>query len=254
MNAIKVADKLMHSYRIEEAELALAEGLGEIKVDLVDQTKFGGLNAGRNRHKVQAVIWDIETYCEVEIVLKTTYDWSKGHNVQGVHIIGDRPDVEMFWYLVDVIRDAMDREYTAWKRRQQSVGRGAKASFQLAMARRLSQRLIQMTRERTQERKDAEQEAVKALGIDADEVRYAVANGDIKALSSSMALVVASAAEVKQQAVQSAYDEAYGNKRLGAASGFGYRGGTSAASAGAAAGNRVNFGRPVSGSTKGLLR
>ena len=36
MTAMKVAEKMMQSYRIEEAELALAEGLGQISVDITD--------------------------------------------------------------------------------------------------------------------------------------------------------------------------------------------------------------------------
>lgn len=253
MNAMKVADSLMRSYDISEAELALAEGMGAIKVEIVDETKFGiGLNVGRVRHKVQSVIWSLESYCEVEVVLKTRYVSWRG-NENGIHIIGDRPDVELFWYLLDVIRDAMDREYASWVRKQQGVGRGAKAAFQLAMGRRISQRLAEMKAERAAERKTAESEAAKLLNVDVSEVRYAVNNGNIEMLRSSMALVVASVAEQKRQAVSEAYAKAYKNVRLGTASGFGYSRNQSAAGAGAAAGNRVGLGRPVGKSTTARL-
>lgn len=248
MNAMAIASKMMASYRIEEAELALAEGLGQISVEIVNETKFGiGLKNGRVRHKVQSVIWSLEQYCEIEIVLKTYC------GDQGIHAIGDRPDVELFWYLLNLCRDALDREYDRWKRTQQAVGRGAKSSFQLAMARRINSRLRDMTFERTKDRQQAEQEAAKALNMPAEDIRMAVSNGDIKMLQSSMALVVASAAEQKQKAVSAAYASAYKNVKLGTASGFGYARNSSAAGAGAAAGGRVNFGRPVGGSSRGLI-
>jgi hypothetical protein len=250
MNAMKIAAKMMDGYRIQEAELALAEGLGQITVDIVDEKKFDiGLNVGRIRHKVQSVIWALETYCEIEVVLKSS--WSQGN---GIHAIGDRPDVELFWYLLELCRDALDREYNRWKRTQQAVGRGAKASFQLAMAARINQRLREMTYERKKEREEAEAEAVKALNLPADQVRMAVSNGDIKMLSSSMALVVASAAEQKQKAVSAAYASAYKNTKLGTASGFGCARNSSAAGAGRAAGGRVNFGRPVGGGSRNLIK
>lgn len=244
MNAMKVAGKLMHSYRIEEAELALAEGLGEIKVEIVDQMRFDiGLKVGRNRHKVQSVLWALEKYCEVEIVLKPRY------GQDGIHIIGDKPDVELFWYLLDLCRNSLDASYDAWKHHQQAVGRGAKASFQLAMADRLSKRLRDMTYERAKERSEAQKAAAAALNKPLDDIRMAVNNGDLRALSGNTALVVVSAAQAKQRAVHDAYATAYKNVRLGTASGFSYRGGTSAAAAGRAAGDRVNFGRPVGGNT-----
>lgn len=253
MNAMKIADRLMHGYRIEEAELAVAEGLGEIKVEIVNEIKFGiGLNVGRVRHKVQAVIWELEQYCEVEVVLKTRRSYGEPAT-QGIHIIGDKPDVEMFWYLLDLVRDAMDREYARWVRKQQGVGRGAKAAFQLAMGSRITERLRELRRERSAEREEAEAEAVKALNMPEDAVRMAVSNGDIKMLSSSMALVVASAAEQKRKAVHAAYQDAYKNTRLGTASGFGYASNISARAAGTAAGNRVGLGRPVGGGSRGLL-
>ena len=254
MNAMKIADKMMHAYRIEEAELALAEGLGEIKVEIVDETKFGlGLNVGRVRHKVQSVIWSLEQYCEIEIVLTSRYAYGQPKE-NGIHAIGDKPDVELFWYLLEMIRDAMDREYARWLRTQQGVGRGAKAAFQLAMGNRITERLNQLRRERDTEREEAEAAAVKALNLPADQVRMAVSNGDIKMLSSSMALVVASAAEQKRKAVHEAYQAAYKNTRLGTSSGFGYTSNASASSAGRSAGNRVGLGRPVGGgASRGLL-
>jgi hypothetical protein len=252
MNAMKAADKLMHSYRLSEAELALAEGLGEVKVEIVDETKFDiGLNVGRVRHKVQSIIWSLEQYCEVEIVLKTRY---LGGKQNGINIIGDKPDVEMFWWLLAHLRDAMDRSYNAWKRKQQGVGRGAKASFQLAFAHAVNSRLRDMMSERACARAAAEADAAKLLNRPIEDVRMDVSNGNLRELSSHMSLVVASAAEQKRKAVSEAFSASYKGVRLGTASGFGYASNGNAAQAGRSAGSSVGLGRPVGGGgTRGLL-
>lgn len=241
MAAMKAADRLMHSYRVEEAELALAEATGEIKVEIVEEYQ-GGIKNGSVRHKVQSCIWNVEAYCEVEAVLK--YSYGEGRAAQ-IHWIGDKPDVELAMYLVDLIRNAMDREYARWKRTQQAVGRGAKGTFQLAMASRINERLKALKAERDAERRTALLEAQAVLNKDeAEALGVAVANGDIAELTST-ALVMVSAAKVKEQAVADRFKARYGKTRLGTASGFSYRGGRSAYDAGRAAGNSVNFGRPV---------
>lgn len=240
MQAMKLADKMMNSYHVEEAELALAEGMGEIVIDVVNETcDHDFLKVGRNRHKVASVIWSIESYCEVECTTNSYYGTYR--------VFGDKPDVEMFHYLVALVKEAMDREYANWKRTQQGVGRGAKAAFQLAMGDRIGQRLRDMKRKRATERKQAEEEAAKLLSVDASEVRMAVNNGDLRALNGSTALVVASIAEQKRKAVDEAYRSYYKDTKLGTASGFGYRSGGSAASAGRAAGSSLGLGRPVGG-------
>jgi hypothetical protein len=253
MNAMKAADKLMHAYRIEEAELAMAEATGEIKVEIVSEYQ-GGIQNGRNRHKVQACLWSIESYCEVEAVLKgASYYNGTGVYEPVVHWIGDKPDVELAVYLVKLVRDALDREYDRWKRTQQGVGRGAKGAFQTAMAHRINQRLRDMRDERNTARTQAVKDAQRLLDVDAAErLGVAVANGIIKELTST-ALVVASAAEVKRQEVQAAYNRAYGKTRLGTASGFSYGRNGTAHAAGRAAGNRVGLGRPVTGKAQSRL-
>lgn len=258
MNAMKLADKMMQSYRIEEAELALAEASGEITVDVVSRRGGKGqLNVGRNRHKVQSCLWDIERYCEVKVVLNTRYRWrganTKTHAEQQYHVIGDRPDVELFEYLVSMVRDALDRSYDTWRRTQQSVGRGAKASFQLAMAERIGDRLRKMRHDRDREREETLAEEARLLNRPVDDLRAAMANGNLADLSPSVSLVVVSAAEQKREAVQSAFQTEYADTRLGTASGFGYASNGSAASAGRSAGNNVNFSRPVGGTAAGRL-
>lgn len=235
--AMKSADRLMHAYRVDEAELAMAEALGEVKVEIVDEVVNDlRLNVGRNRHKVQACLWEIGAYCEVKVVLK----WN-----DVPHVIGDRPDVELFKYLVELVKEALDREYDNWKRTQQSVGRGAKGSFQTAMARRISSRLSEMRRERAKERKGAVADAMRCLPVDeAMALQNAVENGSLKELTST-ALVVASAAEVKEREVKAAYNRAYGGRRLRTAAGFSSGPNGNAYRSGAAAGDRVHLGRPI---------
>jgi len=241
MQAMKIAEKMMRGYRIEEAELALAEGMGEIKVEIEDfRCEEGFTGQGRNRHKVQSVIWDLADYCEVKATVN--------RYSQTYRVIGDKPDVELFNYLITMLKDALDREYENWKRTQQAVGRGAKPAFQLGMAERINQRLRDMSYQRKNDRRDAEQAAAKMLNCDPEDIRMAVNNANMDMLTST-ALVVASAAEQKKKAVDEAYRSAYKNVRLGTSSGFGYRGGSSAGSAGRAAGGRVGLGRPVGGAS-----
>ena len=247
-SAMKAADRLMQGYRVEEAELALAEASGEIKVEIVSVYQ-SGIMQGRTRHKVQACVWNIERYCEVELVLTAGSRW----NPSQAHWIGDKPDVELAQYLLVVIREALDREYDRWKRTQQGVGRGAKGAFQTAMARRINNRLSEMKAERDAARKQAVQDAQRLLDVDAaTKLGIAVANGDIKQLTST-ALVLASAAEIKHREVQAAFQKTYGHVKLGTASGFSLGRNSTAHAAGYAAGNRVSFGRPVGQSTQRRL-
>lgn len=245
LNAVKTADKLMQAYRVTEAELAMAEADGSIKVEVVSEYQ-GGIMRGSNRHKVQMCIWNIASFCEVKAVLKWRRDYSTGYQKERfVHWIGDKPDVEMARWMLDMLRDALDREYESWKKDQQAVGRGAKGSFQTAMASRICDRLSRMTSERRSERERLLLEAQAALSKDdAEALGIAVSNGRIAEITDT-ALVVVSAAEVKEKEVAAAYDRAYGKVKLGTASGFRYRGGSTAAAAGRSAGARVNLGRPV---------
>lgn len=245
--AMRAADKLMRGYRIGEAELAMAEADGSVRIDITEAYQ-GGIMQGRHRHKVQACLWAIEHFCEVEAVITSRMGKCM------IHWIGDRPDVELAQWFVDLVRGALDREYENWKRAQVVVGRGAKASFQTAMAARINSRLREMRKERDAERASAVADATRLLPQDeADRVRYAVSNGNIRELTST-ALVVASAAQIKHREVQGAFKAAYAGSRLGRAKNFSGGRNGNAFSAGQAAGDRVNFGRPVSNSRVGLLQ
>lgn len=241
MAALAAAEKLMAAYRITEAELAMSEAMGEITVDIVDEFQ-SGFDNGRLRHKAQVCIWNVAAYTETKAVLHgSTIKW-----------VGDRPDVEMAKYLMTLIRDGLDRAYDAWKKTQAAVGSNAKGAFQVAMAKAINAKLETMKRQRDMERKAAVEAATAALSPpEADELRYAVANGKLQELGST-ALILVSAAETKRVAVDDRYRKLYGGVRLGRASGFSYRSG-SASDAGRAAGNRFNLGRPLGGGSRAAL-
>lgn len=238
MASLRIADKLMAAYRIEEAEIAMAEATGSVKVEVVSEQQ-GGINVGRNRHKVQLCIWMVADYCEVKAVLNTR--WGE----QRINWIGDKPDVELAKYLIAMIAEAMESEYARWKRSQQAVGRAAKGTFQIAMASQINTRLRQMVSERAAERKQLLLDAKATLTPEEGaKLGIAVGNGDISQLTDT-GLVVVAAVEAKRIEVDRAYNERYGKVRLGTAKGFSYRSGGNATAGGRAAGARVNLGRPI---------
>lgn len=129
-----------------------------------------------------------------------------------IAFVGDRPDVEFAVFLLDTIRRAMDSEYERFYR--SGVGRGAKKSFQLGMAFRISERL-------------------RALVADRQKART----------SDCRALVVTKSAEVNK-----VFKHLYPHTRKVSS-----RGGSNAGAYGAGkrAGDRVGFGRPIGGNASG---
>lgn len=221
MSALARAERLMHSYKISEAELAMAEATGEVVFEITelatDPLTVG--RAGRVRHKVQTCVTTIADFTDTQCVLD--------HN-QKVAFTGDRPDAEMATYLTEMIRGAMDSGYNSWRRDQMAVGRGAKGAFQIAMGSRINARLRAMISDR--------EEKVRQLALPDNHVRSEL---------TSTALVVVSINKEKQEKVTSHFQAKYPRLRKG--SGFSYQKNSSAQSAGLQAGDKVNFGRPVGG-------
>lgn len=238
--AMKMAEKLMTAYAVDEAELALAESEGRIEWEIVTERSDVNLSVGRNRHKAQMALPGIEALCEVEAVIHCR--WNQPDTVS---FTGDKPDVAMADYLLGVCKTALDREYARWKRTQRAVGRGAKGSFQTAMAARLSHRMTSMARERDGERKAKAAESAKALGV--DETVNAAEMLRAAGKRAGTALVVLDAAERKREEVETAFRAEFPSLRSAA----GFSGGRNgnAASAGRAAAERVGLGRPVGGSS-----
>ncbi|MFA7408574.1 MAG: DUF2786 domain-containing protein, partial [Anaerolineaceae bacterium] len=138
--AFTMAMKLMEAYSIEEAELALAETEGRIKLEIVTQImEASALKGRKQRHIVVQCLHAIGQFTETKGVY-----WRQGPKAGRIEFTGHRPDVELANFLLVVIRDALDREYENYRRGNPAVGYGAKTSFQTAMANRINSRLWDM--------------------------------------------------------------------------------------------------------------
>lgn len=228
--AFTMAAKLMDSYQIEEAELALAESEGRITLDIVTQKSDTSALKGNQRHKIIMCLSGINALTQTKCV----YNSYNG----AITFTGHRPDVELANYLVAVVREALDREYDNYRKSNVSVGRGAKASFQTAMAIRVNSRLYEMAHESENKRQDEKREAQKLQIENAS-------------TASSTALVIAEIAEQKRKEVSEAYRKAHPRVRTSAS--FSYGSNRTAHSAGSSAGDRVNLGRAIGGSSKRAL-
>jgi len=225
--ALTMAMKLMESYNIEEAELALAEAEGRIEIEVVQKVADTSVLKGRShKHKVVNALSAIAEFTESRVVINS-YSGK-------ITFTGHRPDTELANYLVALIREALDREFINYKRSIGGrTGYGAKNSFQTAMADRVSTRLYDMARERDKERAENKKEAE----------RLKLENA---ATASSTALVISEIADQKAKEVNAEFQKAYPRLRTTRTS---YRSTNSNAhSAGYAAGAKVNLGRAVGGS------
>jgi hypothetical protein len=229
--ALTMAMKLMESYSIEEAELALAEASGEIKLEVVTKVvNTNVLKGAKQKHKLLSCLTGIEAFTETKCVFNS-YNGD-------ITFTGHRPDVEMADFLAAVIKEALDREYDNYRRSVSATGYGAKTSFQNAMARRVSARLYDMARDRDAERASNKKKAQRAMIENA-------------ATASSTALVVSDIAEQKAKEVSAEFRKAH--PRLRTVKTFTRSTNNNAFSAGTAAGNRINLGRAISrGNQKAL--
>jgi hypothetical protein len=232
MTSLTMAAKLMDSYQVEEAELALAESEGRITIEVITEVSDTSCMNGRNRHRVMQTFWGVQNFTGTRIVTRTY--------TGEVDITGDKPDVEIANYLLSVIRKAMDKGYEDYKKQTVGVGRGAKAAFQQAMANRITSRLKDM-----KNASDAEREAASK----SDEPILSIADEKI---DSSTALVMIDIAKQKKDQIGTAMNSKYGN-RLGTSKGFGRTSNGTAHGAGHKAGGRVNLGRAVNKSSNNLI-
>jgi hypothetical protein len=222
--ALNMAANLMESYQVEEAEIALAEGEGRIVLEILTKTIDTSALNGKQRHKIILCLSAIGAFTQTKCV----YRQRSGEII----FTGHRPDIEMANYLTALVRSALDQEYESYRKRNVAVGYGAKTAFTVAMSNRISTRLYDMAREAEKSRNDAKQEVVRKSLVNPE-------------TPSGTALVISEIAEMKRKEVEMAYAKAHPSVRT--TSGFSYGRNTSAHSAGRAAGDRVNFGRPVSG-------
>ena len=208
MTCAQKAAEMMEAYEIEEADLLVAEGMGEITFDIVEKTTAGHRGNGAYQHRANTCLHNIKVLCGVEIVIH--------HRRRGrtVGFIGHNPDVEFAMFLYDTIKAAMDTGYERWKRDQpQGVHRTAKGSFQMAMGSRLNARLQELRQGRVERR-----------------------------AHQSRALVLV---DVKKEKVRAEYKARY--PKLGRAKSFTFSRHATAYHAGQDAGNHVGLGRPIGG-------
>ena len=225
--AITMAMKLMDSYNIEEAELAIAEAEGRIEIEIVQKVADTSLLKGKKqKHRIISVLSAIAKFTETKVVVSE----SSG----AITFTGHRPDTELSNYMVALIREALDREFDNYRIGVAGrIGYGAKNSFQIAMASRVSERLYDMDRERDQERKENKKSA--------EQMR--IENGDT---SSSTAMVICEIAEQKAKEVAQEFRKAY--PKLGKVR-TSYRSTNGTAhGAGAQAGNKLNLGKSIGSS------
>ena len=224
--ALTMAMKLMDSYNIEEAELAIAEAEGRIELEIVEKVcDTSVLKGKKKKHKVLNVIAAIANFTETKAVIN---HWGE------ILFTGHRPDTELANYLIAVVKYALDSEFDNYKRNVGGrIGYGAKASFQSAMANRISNRLRAMASERDGQRA-ADKRVAQKLKIE---------NGET---ASSTAIVVSDIAEQKATEVSDKFRKAYPRLRSIKSS---YQSNNSTAhGAGIDAGSRVNLGRAVTSS------
>lgn len=229
--ALTMAMKLMDSYNIEEAELAIAEASGEIKLEIVTKEMETSLKKSRTQlHKVLHCWSGIKAFTETKGVY-----WKHSGVAK---FTGHRPDVELAEFLLAVIKEALDREYDNYRRSTPAVGYGAKTSFQTSMAYRINSRLLKMAEERDADRKTNKLRAQQMMIENAS-------------TASSTALVIAEIAEQKAKEVEMQYRKAHPNVRSTHTSSRISNG--NAFGAGRNAGDRVNLGRAITqGSTRKL--
>ena len=227
--ALTMAMKLMDSYNIEEAELAMAEASGEIRLEVVTKDAATSILKGKKKlHKVLFCLTGIEKFTETKFV------YSRWNGT--VTFTGHCPDVELADFLVAVIKEALDREYDNYRRNTLAVGYGAKNSFQSAMASRVNERLRNMAAERDEERAENKKQAEFRMVENA-------------ATASSTALVVSEIAEQKAKEVIAEFRKAH--PRIRYTNTYSRSSNGTAHGAGKSAGDRVNLGRAITqGSTK----
>jgi len=227
--AMTMCQKLMDSYNIEEAELAIAEASGEIKLEIVQKVADSSVLKGkRQKHKIIACLSGIAKFTETRVVLNT-YNGS-------ITFTGHRPDTELADFLTGVIRSALDREYDNWRRDMPAVGYGAKSSFQNAMAIRISNRLRDMADERDD------------LRVKNKRAAQMIEN---TATASSTALIICDIAEQKAKEVNAEFNKAHPRLRSVATSTRSTNG--TAHGAGRVAGDRVNLGRAIGANSQKAL-
>lgn len=226
--AMRLAESLMNNYHVEEAELALAEGEGRIKIEVVHRTAdVSALKGKKQHHKVVNCLTSIANFTDTKVV-----ELNNGK----IEYTGDVPDVEIANYLTSLIRNALDNEFENYKRNTPKRGYGSKASFQTSMANTIARRLNQMRREREEQMQE-----------EVDVKRIEDGNGP----NTSTALVVMDTIKEKKEQTEKQFRDKYPKLRTTYTSSRVSNG--NAFSAGAAAGKKVHLGKSIGQSQRKAL-
>lgn len=237
------AERLMHGYRITEAELAMAEACGRIKVEFASQAGKAYRNGYRGaKHPVTLCWHDIQSLTGTKAIFKG----------RAIEFNGHRSDVEYAIFLNDMIHEAMDRAYGSYKREARYVARGAKRSFQVGMALQLNRRMEELRVANLAEEKAMKLAEAARLGVDESEIDRMVAPEAMAELTSTALVLIANSRE-KAAVVEAAYRSRYPRIVKGRGSSTRTSDGT-AFSAGKAAGNNVHLGRSIGSTGARALR
>lgn len=215
MKAIEIASKLMESYDISEAELALAHATGKIEIETIVKKESVSFSKGKHTHAIRYVVGAIANFTDTRCIFVG----------KDVEFIGCKSDTEFADYLSHLIREALDREYANYRASNARVGYGAKKSFQMAMVQRIRARLSELKKERQ----------VNTAQVLEEKGSVETGKGE---------LIVLSVREQKEEMVNKSVSNFY--PRLGVARmNFSVGNNGSAYAAGRAAGNKMSFGKPV---------
>lgn len=206
--AAETAARLMEEYEVSR------DDVDSVKDDRYGIRTIDNLASKGNRmHPAQYCLQAIARFCNVRV-------WRSGSQIK---LFGSEADTEFAKYLTTIVQIAMEREVAAYLRgpdRPAGVhGASLRASFLHGMAHRVSGRLNELSRQRTQRMQSTEK---------------------------GTALVVVKDQEVARRFSQLGMKlKSGGSRTTTVRSGNAYQ-------AGQRAGDRVSFGKPIGGSTRAL--
>lgn len=141
--AAQMMRKLMDEHNLTQTDLEIHES------PMTDETFDRPY--GYNSEGADYCCGGIEKYCGVKVFQSIRYEQIFGTNkvekVRLIRMFGLKPDVEMAFYLYEIIAEAMERDSEAYVRKHQPTKkRLMQKSFTQGMAHRINARLVEMAR------------------------------------------------------------------------------------------------------------
>lgn len=148
-SAAAMAEKLMRQHALS------MEDLDEVASDSYGAGRRRGPNwyrgdKYRNKNGFKIVSWHHVSKCYPYIARFCNVKWWVNDYTREIVFFGSALDVELAFYLADVIKAAMDGEWRSYQL-EHSTNKG-KAGFMLAMGHRLNERLAEMSSTRDREK------------------------------------------------------------------------------------------------------